>query len=337
LVGIRESFDSARVSRFHDEGYLKPYKRNVVDIFVTKDAVQHALDTANELFLALQDRGHRVVLAPADRKYSRASLVCGEGEKAREHDYSDGSWRGPARPTLLFIGSVAFGLTLFEISEEVEVRYDQTLSAYVRVSPTTAKRALPREHGEWISRRRMPSGRLGLHAYSPERAVRWDKYWYEQPERKLPVGAIARELEGMGPLMLELKAEAERKAEEERKKWEAQQLEAGRKAAEQRRIEEEKQRYEELELEIGDWRFAHDIRALVEELKKMVTDHGLRLTAGGTVEDWMNWMLKQADDADPLSDLRRDADAMMKEHRIALRRPKPLGAIFARSRRRHQR
>ena len=167
--------------------------------------------------------------------------------------------------------------------------------------------------------------------------MRWDKYWYEQPGRKLPVGAIARELESTGPLMLELKAEAEPKAEEERKKWEAQQLESGRKAAEQRRIEEEKQRYEELKLEIGDWRFARDIRALVEELKKMVIDHGLRLTAGGTVEDWMNWMLKQADDADPLSDLRRDADAMMKEHRIALRRPKPLGAIFARSRRRHQR
>ena len=47
LTGVRESFEKAR---FSEVGYLRPFKRNLVDIFVTKEALAYALDTANDLF-----------------------------------------------------------------------------------------------------------------------------------------------------------------------------------------------------------------------------------------------------------------------------------------------
>jgi hypothetical protein len=53
LAGIRESFEKAR---FSEVGYLRPFKRNLVDIFVTKEALAYALDTANDLFLRLEAR-----------------------------------------------------------------------------------------------------------------------------------------------------------------------------------------------------------------------------------------------------------------------------------------
>jgi hypothetical protein len=60
ISGVRESFEKCRLS---EVGYLRPFKRNLVDIFVSNDTLTYPLDTANELFLRLDERGHRVMLA----------------------------------------------------------------------------------------------------------------------------------------------------------------------------------------------------------------------------------------------------------------------------------
>jgi len=39
LVGVRDNFDVARVSKYDSEKYARPYKRNIVDVFVSKDLV----------------------------------------------------------------------------------------------------------------------------------------------------------------------------------------------------------------------------------------------------------------------------------------------------------
>jgi len=76
LTGVRESFEKAR---FSEVGYLRPFKRNLVDSFVTKEASAYALDTANDLFLRLEARGHRVVLA-TDFHFGRPELHVFEGQ-----------------------------------------------------------------------------------------------------------------------------------------------------------------------------------------------------------------------------------------------------------------
>src|SRR5690606_31774548 len=61
VLGVRDLFAGGRVS---DRGYLKPNKKRLVDVFTTEESLDRALNAASGLFLALEDRGHRVVLAP---------------------------------------------------------------------------------------------------------------------------------------------------------------------------------------------------------------------------------------------------------------------------------
>jgi hypothetical protein len=68
--------------------------------------------------------------------------------------------------TVTFIGTVAIGLTVFEMSENVEVRHID--GDYVKVTELTPQqlRKIARSYS-WTSKQDMPSGRLCIQAYSP--------------------------------------------------------------------------------------------------------------------------------------------------------------------------
>jgi hypothetical protein len=72
LVNAKAHFERARPDS--DGSYVRPYKRNVVDIFVSRDALERATETANTLFLALEDAGQHVVLAPEDYRHRRTTF-----------------------------------------------------------------------------------------------------------------------------------------------------------------------------------------------------------------------------------------------------------------------
>ncbi len=86
--------DKARVSNYYEEGYLKPWKRILVDVYVSKEALERALEMANTLFLALERRGHSVTMAPTGSRYPRADLSIWEEGKRPSHR-GEVSWRGP--------------------------------------------------------------------------------------------------------------------------------------------------------------------------------------------------------------------------------------------------
>jgi hypothetical protein len=71
VANVREFFEAGRLS---EVGYLRPFKRNLVDIFVSRETLSYALDTANELFMAFEDRGHRVTLASMENFIGHSSL-----------------------------------------------------------------------------------------------------------------------------------------------------------------------------------------------------------------------------------------------------------------------
>jgi len=96
-----------------------------------------ALELASELYLAFEDAGCRVVLGPTDRHYHRPSINP-ENERSRVYGPTD-PWY-PARPTVAFVANAAFGLTLYELTEEVEVRYVN--GKYVPVSDLPPSRRL---------------------------------------------------------------------------------------------------------------------------------------------------------------------------------------------------
>lgn len=87
VLGVREFFAAARLS---EVGYLRPRKRNLVDILVSRETLEYAMETANELFLMLEKRGHRVALASGGDHFRRPELSVHEGQKF--DDYNREPW-----------------------------------------------------------------------------------------------------------------------------------------------------------------------------------------------------------------------------------------------------
>ena len=106
---IGSAFDSGDLRIRH---FLRPYKRSIPDIYVTKTSLERALEVANAPFLTLERHGYRVMLAPSSQTYHRPDLDYREEPTGQWVDYHKCQ---PARPTVTFIGTVAIGLTLYEL------------------------------------------------------------------------------------------------------------------------------------------------------------------------------------------------------------------------------
>ncbi|MCW3013526.1 MAG: hypothetical protein JWO02_618 [Solirubrobacterales bacterium] len=330
LIGVARHFEVGRVRKYASENYLRPYKHNLVDIFSSKDCLPRALAVASKLFLALEDRGWRVTLAPSDGAYPRRGFNHREGEKeTNDTDYRYSGGRGPARPTIVFVGSVAIGLSLFEVSENVEMRYVGGEREYVRVG-SPEDRKLPRRAHDWTTHRWLPCGRLGLHAYAPDGSIRWERYWREEKAGDMPsmFDAIGKELEEQAPVITGMLKKAQEEAEESRRRWEIERRELARKEEERRKVEEEKARFEAFKKQLEQWRFTSDARGFVAELRELVKSRGLRISRKGPLEEWVDWILERANEADPLAKLRKDVDEMASKHGTWDRRRSPLGAYF---------
>jgi hypothetical protein len=316
IIGARAHFDHARES--DDQEYVRPYKRNLVDVLVSKAELGRALKTANELFLALEDRGQRVMLAPSSARYRHVACKLREGQGGRQDDYFSSVRWSPGEPTITFVGTVAIGLTLFEVSEEVEVRYDENLRKFVRIVPTTpakpmARRSVVHRERVWITKRWMPSTRLALHAYASYHGVKWEQYWYEPMPEQLPslFGAIAKQLEGAAVTIAKLVEEerqrvevAQRQQEMELEEWRKREAEEHRKQEEQR-IHDEEVRDEKAFLElIAEWRLARDVRDYVAESRALMKSANIEIPIGGGLDRHLQAATAYADRLDPLSELR---------------------------------
>jgi hypothetical protein len=267
LDGAREHFDAGRESY---NGFLKPSKRLLVDIIVSKKIISRALDVLNELFLLLEGRGHHVMFSPRDQVLWRHAID--EREKGgRDRHYSD-LWR-PARATVVFVGTVAIGLTIFEMSEEVEVRYLD--GEYVRVTDLTPQQLKKAEKSDsWTTTHDLPSGRLCVQAYSPYCRAERKRQWRERKAGDFPgkLSAIVKDLNNEAATIAKLVEEGERKAEIERQRWEAQKLEWDREEAERRRIKAEKDSREELSNIIHAWAEAKRIEEFFADAERRAAD-----------------------------------------------------------------
>ena len=100
-----------------EEAHLKPYKLLLADITASRSCLDKALEFANDLFIALESAGHRVVIAPPDAQFWRERIEEKEvpPKKDPRHDpYGyDRRW-SPYRPTVAYVDSVAFGLAVIK-------------------------------------------------------------------------------------------------------------------------------------------------------------------------------------------------------------------------------
>jgi hypothetical protein len=175
--GVTPLFEAAYVS---DAGYLRPRKRALPDVFASKQGLENALTLASELYLALEDRGYRVTLA-SDGHATRWADVDHRGRKAEPDYYTRERW-SPSRPTVVVLGPLAIGLTIYELSEPVEMRCVN--SVWI---PATDPR--PKGHRQywpdWTSKRDVPTGRYVVRASSPYGWAEWQQEWREDKPGQL--------------------------------------------------------------------------------------------------------------------------------------------------------
>ena len=74
-----------KVARETDDGYLKPQKKLLIDLVVSKESLSRGLNMVNDLLLALEDRGHRVVIAPHGESFTRKGVDPREKEEKTQY------------------------------------------------------------------------------------------------------------------------------------------------------------------------------------------------------------------------------------------------------------
>jgi hypothetical protein len=233
LVGARPQFLKTRPV---DNDILRPLKRILVDIVSSEAKLDDALATAQALFTFLNAKGFHIGFGADDLMARRADIVLFERTPKRR--YHRATW-APDRPTVVHFPQTPIGLTLFEMTEEIETMY--VSGRYVPVRDLTSAQ-LKRFEGPdyWRSGKEVPTGRLCLQAYCPSQLVSWTRQWQESETGKLlqNIPRIASELQSIVPEVAELVRIAEIKAEEahqrrreERLTWLAEQQRKARDAA----------------------------------------------------------------------------------------------------------
>ena len=218
LTGVKQFFLKTRTV---ENDILRPFKRLLVDVLASEAKLDDALGAAQALFEALNRRGFHVGFAPVGELRSRAEVEL--LDKPTKRSYPRTIWT-PERPTVVYVGGTAIGLTLFEMTEEVDVIYVN--GSYIQVRHLTEQQ-LRRYTGSqhWRAKKEHASGRLCLQAYCPTGLVNWSKRWQETKPGMFRgmVPTIVAELEAIAPELVTQLAEARLRAEEERRRWEEEQ------------------------------------------------------------------------------------------------------------------
>lgn len=270
LNGARAHFEAGRLS--YEGKYLKPAKKLLIDLAVTKPGLDKALSFANQFFLSLEASGHRVLIAPNDEHFHRAEVD--EREKPGKGYHHNNLW-SPGRETVVYVGTLAIGLTIIEMSEEVEVRHVN--GEYVRVEDyVPTKRSRYAMDHTWTIRKDLPTGRLCLQAYSPYPRAKWVNQWRETEDRDLgsQIKAIVKGLEQAAVEIAGLVEEGERQAKIEHEKWEAQRAQWRREEAERLAAKALKDSKEDIHRIIDRWAEANRIEQFFTDAERRATDLG---------------------------------------------------------------
>jgi hypothetical protein len=267
IQGAKVHFENSYTQT--ENGYIKPYKRILVDLLITKATLEKALDFAERLFSNFEESGHNVVLAPRSEHFQRAQVDERRlSQKNQEYRYI---W-GPYRCTVVYIGTVAIGLTIFEISEEVEVRYVN--GNYIPVRDYVPSRRGRYTDLNWKAKRFFPTGRLCLQAYSPYPRANWIKQWIETENKDLisQIKPITKELEKAVFEIAKLVEEGEIQAEIERKEWDVQKEKWERERIERHAAEAQKQSKTELLQIIDQWAEANRKNEFFRDVEHKIAD-----------------------------------------------------------------
>lgn len=232
LIGVKPLFLKTRKV---ENDILRPYKRLLVDVLASEAKLDDALQAAQTLFEQLNRQGLHVGFAPAGEYMPRAEVRLLETSSDRHYHHA--VW-APERPTVVYVGATAIGLTLYEMTEEVEMVYVN--GAYLPVRDLSAQQ-LRRYSGthHWRTKKEHASGRLCLQVYCPSALVSWSRKWQETKPDEISsiIPGIVKEIEEIASQLASQLEEARRRADEERRRWDE---EARQRAIDSQRLRIEK-------------------------------------------------------------------------------------------------
>ena len=248
---VREAHEHFKHVRDSRSPYLKPYKKLTIDLIVSKDTLDRGLSITSQFYLLLEALGHHVRIAPYDQYIHRAEVDERENTKPQRY-YSD-LW-SPYRPTVVYIQDVIIGLTIFEISEEVEVVYLN--GEYIPIAqywqhPKVKNKSVH----TWTTKKDIPSGRLCIQAYSTHPGTKWLKQWRESKpgEFSKTLKSIVSELCNSVDEISHTTQIAKQEAEERQRQWDIQREKDRCEAEEKRHAKNLKDSRDELFNIIETW------------------------------------------------------------------------------------
>lgn len=248
---VREAHEHFKNVRDSRSSYLKPFKKLTIDLIVSKDALESGLSITSQFYLLLEELGHHVRIAPYGQHIHRAEVDERENTKPLRQ-YSE-LW-SPYRATVVYIQDVVIGLTVFEISEEIEVGYLN--GEYIPIAqylqhPKVKNRSVH----TWTTKQDTPSGRLCIQAYSTHPGTKWLKQW-----REVKVGEFSKTLKSIVSELCNSVDEisqatqiAKHEFEERQRQWDLQREKDRLEAEERRRAKNLKDSQEELFSIIETW------------------------------------------------------------------------------------
>ena len=247
LENTREIFAKAKTS--YSSVHLSPRHRNLVDILTTQENLDRSITFAKKLFSRLNDYGYRVVLSNHQDGFEKVSIDEEEVPRDKRKDlYITYPWR-PHPCTVAYLGSVAIGLSIVEITEKVK--------------PTG-----------WYGEKAVGTGRHRLYAYSPYRHTNLIRTWQDTRERTLSsrFDEIILEMEKMARDIPSLIIEGEKKAKAELEQREAERLAYRKKMAEEARLQAKTKSRDALKELIDAWATFKGQLEFLEELSASIED-----------------------------------------------------------------
>lgn len=246
LLETKELFSKSKKSS--SSVYLKPRQHRVADILTTSEHLEDAISLSEKLFSRIEDYGYRAVIANKEHQYIHCKVEDEETiVKRKNSPYYNPLWR-PAQCTVAYLGTVAVGIAIVEMTEEVKGT------------------------GYYAYTHKAGSGRFRIYAYSPYRNTELIKHWQDTKEFKLAkrLDEIIGEIEEMARNIPSLITDGEKRAEEERLKQEAERQEYRRKKELELRAKAKEESRTDLDRIIQEWGELKNRQAFVEELSQSI-------------------------------------------------------------------
>ncbi len=263
ITGAKEHFANSRP--IEDGDYQKPYKKLLVDITSSKACLEKAFNFANALFIEFEAAGYRVALGQSMHR-----IDIDEHEvrrKQRQSRYS--SLWSPSQPTVVYVGEVAIGLAIIEMSEDILMRYvDSKYIPDADYKPPKTSRY--RGDHTWTTTKTVPCGRLRLVAYCPSWRVSWSTDWQETKSAALDqsLRAIVLTIKRSAATLVDKLAEADRIAEAQRLEQQAA-IERSNRVEDARKIDQSvKDSHEHLAQIIQQWANVNSIEQFLLGVEK---------------------------------------------------------------------